>query len=966
MTSGETQFPAMPAFDAFYRAVNRRQPFPWQTELARRVADEQAWPSEIGVPTGLGKTACLDIAVWWLASQADLTSSVRTAPTRIWWIVNRRLLVDAASDHAQAISSMLEDPAGAGCSESSATALRSVATRLMSIGGSLSEQPLQVIPMRGGLTLRRPTGPAQPAVIVSTIPMYGSRLLFRGYGSSRSMRPIDAALAGTDSLVLADEAHLATHLRELIPRLAECIDPSASGVLPGQRGSPQVVSLTATGDQGSDGRFDLGEADHGNPVVRQRLDAAKPVRIDSAEKGDPARDLRDSAIELLNNDETHSSCVVFCNTPATARDVFNLAKDHRSAGDLDVVLVTGRTRQADADRLRRRLMSPTQGVPALSGDRPPRKRSLLVIATQTLEVGADLDFEFLVTEQCGVRALTQRLGRLNRLGRFAHAKAVYVHRPPKRGRSDSKQDGWPVYGTEPTEVLDRLTRGGAVTVDLSPKVVASVLGKPGDDPGRAPEILPALLWEWVKTTTPPYGEAPVEPYFTGVGNTQRTVALLWRAFVPSQTELQSSGSGDGQDRQPDTTPSYRLWPRVAADETIDIPVWEALAALEERGIEEVLASRDGQSWGYVPRRSIRPGHVVVFPSDMGLCDDFGWAPADHEPVRDVSIRRTGLPLSADALRRILSNGSAVLDSDIERLLAVLLDDDEESLDDSEAIEAGESLIAALRLQSDVPGFDQPQWHTFLDGIDPAPARPPNEVPRLEMRTGDGTPRIDEFDEVSIGVSLPAEARELLAHGNAVGQVAERAGTALGLPTRLADVIRKAGTLHDIGKADERFQCWLDPEASRLASSTVPLAKSVTPRSRWSAARRASGWPFGGRHEELSGRLVKAWLAQGGHGLDAEECDLLTHLVMSHHGKGRPLIAPVADGPAQPVAWTFQDGTAVTVEADLSCTDWSQPSRFRSLNERFGPWGLALLEAIVRQADHQVSSAVMGDLGDDVA
>ena len=38
-------------------------------------------------------------------------------------------------------------------------------------------------------------------------------------------------------------------------------------------------------------------------------------------------------------------------------------------------------------------------------------------------------------------------------------------------------------------------------------------------------------------------------------------------------------------------------------------------------------------------------------------------------------------------------------------------------------------------------------------------------------------------------------------------------------------------------------------------------------------------------------------------------------------------------------------------ANLSIIDWEQPARFVELNERFGPWGLALLEAIVRRADH---------------
>ena len=45
---------------------------------------------------------------------------------------------------------------------------------------------------------------------------------------------------------------------------------------------------------------------------------------------------------------------------------------------------------------------------------------------------------------------------------------------------------------------------------------------------------------------------------------------------------------------------------------------------------------------------------------------------------------------------------------------------------------------------------------------------------------------------------------------------------------------------------------------------------------------------------------------------------------------------------------------VEAPADLSIVDWDQPARFRRLCKWFGPWGLAVLEAIVRQADHAVS------------
>ena len=83
-------------------------------------------------------------------------------------------------------------------------------------------------------------------------------------------------------------------------------------------------------------------------------------------------------------------------------------------------------------------------------------------------------------------------------------------------------------------------------------------------------------------------------------------------------------------------------------------------------------------------------------------------------------------------------------------------------------------------------------------------------------------------------------------------------------------------------------------------------------------------------------------------------DLLLHLVISHHGKGRPLVPPVTDGTSEAVAAKVA-GAAVTAPADLGVVDWQQPARFRRLSDRFGPWGLALLEAILIRSDHAVSA-----------
>lgn len=962
------RLPEMPNFEDFYRAVNQREPFPWQARLAQHVGEHGTWPAEIGVPTGLGKTACLDIAVWSLASQAHLSASERPAPTRIWWVVNRRLLVDEASKHAQRLDQMLREPDQAERDSRDRDVLRHVAARLTSLAappGGVT--PLYVIPMRGGLALRRPPNPAQPSIIVSTIPMFGSRLLFRGFGSSRSMRPIDAALAGTDSLVIVDEAHLARHLRDLIPKLEECVTRALT-VLPARRNAPQVVSLTATGDTPPEGRFEIKEDDLANEVIRQRLDAAKPVEVDAESRGDAAKALRDAAVRLLTDAASPAACVIFCNTPGVARDVHNLIRSERVAADAATMLVTGRTRQTDADRLKDQLLSPSVGAPASVRDRssqPRRERHLIVVATQTLEVGADLDFEYLVTEQCGVRSLTQRLGRLNRMGCHPHARAAYVHRsPPRRPRGSADEVGsadgesgerWPVYGSEPTAVRERLDKLGlANQLDLSPGVIAQRLGEPCEDPGRAPEVLPEILWEWVKTTTPPHGEAPVEPYFSGISEPHRSVSVIWRCHVPRPAAYRRAVEDETHELEV-ADEQHRLWPRVSHDETVEIPLHELREALDACGLDRVIRRSSNTDFLQAAELSdLRPSDLVVLPTDIGLYDQFGWAPDSTKPVTDLSIERSGLPLDREAIERLLTTGSGKLDSQLVRALSEVLDDDEDEPDGFLAREAAQRLIALLRTH-DMAGLEPDDWQSFLDALDPTPVRTPNEVPRLELPVESTTARIDESDEVSLCNSLPPEAMELVAHGEAVSTRSAQLAKALGISAQLTDMVQTSGQLHDIGKADRRFQRWLNPDRNSAESDCSLLAKSNMTRSEWPLARRNAGWPSGGRHEELSARLVRSWLADGTHGLEPEDQDLLIHLVVSHHGKGRPLVVPVSDGSVEPVDWSFPDGTSVSVCSDLAQTDWSQPARFRRLNDRIGPWGLALLEAIVRQADHEVSA-----------
>ena len=344
---------------------------------------------------------------------------------------------------------------------------------------------------------------------------------------------------------------------------------------------------------------------------------------------------------------------------------------------------------------------------------------------------------------------------------------------------------------------------------------------------------------------------------------------------------------------------------------------------------------------------LRPGDQIVLPTDRGLLDPFGWNPGASDPVVDVSIVKQGLPLDSTAVKRLCG---VALDLQIKTAVGGDGGDDDE-IDPAEQREAVEEILAAVRAAPTPAGWDEAEWASFTESLTSRVMEARKEVLRLRV----GKPAVEmhasDFDETSLGAAI-----ELERHGQAVAARAAGIAHRIGVERDLIDVVERAGALHDIGKAERRFQRWLDP----LEKRGVLVAKSEAPRDWWERMRAAAGWPRGGRHEELSARLVRAWLEQFPDGGDPIRRDLLLHLVVSHHGKGRPLVPPVADGTPAMVRGNVA-GANVQAPADLTLVDWEQPARFRRLNERFGPWGLALLEALVIRADHAVSGGAEVEL-----
>jgi CRISPR-associated endonuclease/helicase Cas3 len=764
--------------------------------------------------------------------------------------------------------------------------------------------------------------------VLATVPMFASRWLFRGYGSSTSMRPVDAALAGTDSLVLLDEAHLAHRLACLAEPVASADFVGTTRMLPGERAGCRVVALTATGEHQGE-RFDLDGEDHANDLIRRRLTAAKTTTIRETNRQRLASVLAEEACAALVAAGEPSTCIVFTNTPARARTVHEaiLERSRRWDPRPEVLLLTGRMREREAQVLRGRILSPEQGMAAERDRSVHRERSLVVVATQTLEVGADVDADHLVTETAGVRALIQRLGRLNRLGQSEQATAVICHAPDLRES---------LYGEEPALVWQRLCDRAAVgPLSLCPAVVGQVLGEPGDAPKDPPELLPAHLWEWAKTSLPPRGEAPVGLFFSDEDDDVRSLSVCWRGSLPAL--------------------GLPLWPSVSAGETVELPLGELRAFLEERDVATVSRlAGDGSTLEVAALSDLGPGDVVVLPSDTGGYDPEGWNPAARGEILDVGVLSAGvLPLAPSTLSNLLVDPTerAVARTLLEQLTGGEDSEASEPLEPEKESRIVRELIAQLRGSRPHLWLSDEEWLTFCDSLWGDVERPVDNVAYLarppRQKVGGSAPlRSDALEELS----FDAMSVELADHLGSVGAAAGKIALAVGLPEAVRASVELAGRLHDLGKADPRFQRWLDPrkEAPNL------LAKSSVRRTEMEAVRVGTGWPRGGRHEVVSARLARTYLeAKGLNGVDA---DLVMHLVISHHGHGRPSIRSVADSLNKRVEVDF-DGVSVAASGNLSRPEWDQPARFRRLCERYGYWGLALLEAVVRQADQAVSSMV---------
>jgi CRISPR-associated endonuclease/helicase Cas3 len=1028
-------------FDEFFHALYGCDPFPWQARLARRVAGarggDAAWPEALALPTAAGKTACIDMAVFALACQVDRPSGERAAPRRVFFVVDRRVIVDATFRRARDLALRLQEARTDGDG-----ILKEVAGRLgrLARGEGLAPEedcssddpgnhPLAVFQLRGGMYRDDSwaRSPLQATVIVTTVDQFASRLLFRGYGSSPGMRPIHAGLAANDCLIVLDEAHCANPFRQTVDAVRRY--RQWAGQSGGVGSVPfHLTLLSATPPAEIEDTLRDEDDDRSHQVLGPRIKASKPARLVEAgnrRNAEAASGMGDALERLAERiaaeakalvSEERRNIGVMVNRVHTARLVYQRLKQ---AGEEDVTLLTGRMRPIDRDDIGQALMDalktnaphqlerPPAESPAAAGNGqtplpdgpepagPPR----FVVATQCLEVGADLDFDGLVTECASLDALRQRFGRLNRAGRSIEAGAVIVVRADQTSLRRGDERGDPIYGKALTETWQWLReKSERDVIDLgygalerllpsNPAELNELRQRLSPPAPNAPVMLPAHVDAWVQTAPTPAPDPDVTLFLHGPRRGAPEVQVCWRADLSPEDMFDEELAAGIVSLCPPSSPecipvpihNFRRWLErgESSPDFNDSDVEGVPAPARDFPSGAVRGSRSALCWrgaeeSYLIAGSgtldrLRPGDTVVIPAQLKGWEVFGHIPpgTGEGPVVDLGDR-AHLQSRARPILRIRSEVVEKWPPCSSRTCFMEMAGKSEDSEDSEDEERLRVALEELAT-SEV----EPQWQWLKDAADALtreyrsrrikrvwyPGKGGGFVlqgsRRMRKYMASASTPTSEDDSYSATVRVPLDK-----HLHGVEEWARRFGAGVGLPVPLIEDLALAARLHDVGKSDPRFQAMLHGGNSWAAQAAgVLLAKSgdlPTSRRESRRASRESGYPAGGRHELLSVRLIESvpGLLEPAH-----DGELVLHLVASHHGLCRPFAPVVFD--REPV--TVEDTIlghrmSASSATGLERLDSGVSERFWRLVRRYGWWGLAWLEALMRLADHRCSEA----------
>jgi CRISPR-associated endonuclease/helicase Cas3 len=800
-------------------------------------------------------------------------------------------------------------------------------------------------------------------VIATTADQLGSRLLFRGYGVSSAMQPIHAALTACDSTILLDEAHVTRAFSQTLDAVASYrkLDTTAPPM--------HFVQMTATPTGVDDSQcFRMEPAQDLKPgsELARRQNAPKQAELVFLGKAKPQAIVgafADRAIRALTHQ--HKAIGVIVNRVQSARDIHAelLKRVEEKELDADVHLVIGRMRPIDRDVL-------TNSLRSIVG--PDREVTLakpcVVVATQCLEVGADYDFDVLITDCAAIDALRQRFGRLNRKGRAIDAVAVII------ATADSLKADDPVYGNALKNTWEWLTEGERESVDFGitafqslwdalPQDRRDMLISPAYD---AATLLPAHLDALCQTAPQPLPSPDVSFFIHGPQREEADVQVCWRADLGDDpthwAEIVSMLPPTSTECMTVPIRALRNWienkpqPKADADAPMKSDEQDDESAPTPRRVLIWRGTKESKCT--TEPREIRPGDTIVIRTGDGGWNILGHIPGTPGEI-DVAEQAIAIARRQCIIRIHEDLPSAPLLNDVAAL--------------SRALRRSE-LLGLLKRRFSPEFFNGSPWMSPEDIRSLAKSRaridqieyPANGRCGLVIRfsatlshdDGLGPPSVGEDDDDD----SPSEIGEVVSLAEHTRHVVDELTNAV-KPLHLADFeecLSRAARFHDLGKADVRFQAMLlasTPEEAALRP--MKLGKS-SQRNLSMAERRLqrdqAKLPTGFRHEMLSTQMIQSCQSQFPAG--SINLDLLLHVVDAHHGHARPFAPVVIDEGSDDLLNVEFDGYMLSAierrQLPPHRLDSGVADRFWKLTRRHGWWGLAFLESVLRLADQQAS------------
>jgi CRISPR-associated endonuclease/helicase Cas3 len=393
-------------YSEYFRVATGNPPFPFQ----KRFREETDLSSVLKAPTGLGKTDTVLIA--WLHA--------RSTRRLVWCLPGRALTEQVARVAEERIERLVE-----------AELLGRKVRVLRLLGGSADNEE----------RLR----PDEDAVLVGTQDLLLSRALNRGYARSPFRWPMDFALLNNDCYWMMDEVQL------LGDGLATSLQLAAFRERFGVFGTAPVCWSSATIDPAWMETVDFAggmvkvivpdEEDRKNPMVAARLGAEKRL-----ERAPEACRFPAGIAEFVGTEhEAGTLTLVIANTVRRAVEIrTELEKKETGA---EVRLLHSRFRAAERKR----------NVDAAVSAVPDAGR--IVVATQVIEAGIDVDAALMVTDIAPYASMVQRFGRVNRRGTGA-GRIYWVDQPlSAKQKIKESEKAWVPYEADEVKQSLEVLRG---------------------------------------------------------------------------------------------------------------------------------------------------------------------------------------------------------------------------------------------------------------------------------------------------------------------------------------------------------------------------------------------------------------------------------------------------------------------------------------------------------------------------